>query len=407
MNSSAEYINQILEKRIGLGIIPGLERVRSVLSRFVNIHSPDFFVIQVAGTNGKGTVCSLLENYFMLCNVPCGMFTSPHIERVNERIKVNGKEINDDEFVELLKFIESIEENCTLTYFEVLTAAAIKYFVDKKIKIAILETGMGGRLDSCTAIDKDIAVITQIDMDHCHFLGDTVEKIFCEKIAIANNAKKVLMLPQPHNNLGGLYEKYLAKNSDTEQIAFIDYNRWQKTSNYPASFKKNFSLFYSVVKELDKSNLIVEHSQNVKKCAHIKVKGRIEKLKIENKRVIVDVSHNPAGIQNLVSHIEKYYPNEKFTIIFGALEDKDYYLMVDILLKIAKKMYIFSPLQAINADAKRKFADIDTNFGGLKKIECKKIYEITKDIVENNTLVCGSFKLAGDFYSVFKKNIDR
>ena len=157
-----------------------LDRVRSVIDRIVSGKIP-FKVIAVAGTNGKGSVATMLESIFRHAGIRTGLYTSPHLVYFNERFVVNGKSISDSDLLEEFQRVEEKREGVPLTFFEYGTAIAIDYFIQKNVQIAILEVGLGGRKDAVNVLDADLACITSIGTDHVKWLGNTREQIGFEK----------------------------------------------------------------------------------------------------------------------------------------------------------------------------------------------------------------------------------
>lgn len=189
MSSLASY--PYLEQAQLFGIRLGLENIQAVLEDFGNPHL-GYPVIHVAGTNGKGSVCAMLERIFRLHGFRTGLYTSPHLVDVRERIQVDGSLISEKELKELLDKIEKSEKRLkssglvggALTYFEILTIAAFLYFSRKKVALAVLEVGMGGRFDATNVVRPEVSVITTISYDHQQYLGSTLEKIAFEKAGI-------------------------------------------------------------------------------------------------------------------------------------------------------------------------------------------------------------------------------
>jgi dihydrofolate synthase / folylpolyglutamate synthase len=161
----------------------GLGRVSSV-ARALGLDEPSFRVITVAGTNGKGSTVAHLEALLRATNVSTGMFTSPHFIRYNERIRVNGVEVDDDELVRTFERIEAARGSTTLTFFEYNALAALQIFAARRVDVAVLEVGLGGRLDAVNLLDADVAVVTSIGFDHRDYLGDSLEQIGAEKAGI-------------------------------------------------------------------------------------------------------------------------------------------------------------------------------------------------------------------------------
>ena len=169
-----------------------LDRVTAMLER-LKLKPPPYKVITVAGTNGKGSCVAMLESIYWHAGYDVGTFTSPHLWRFNERIRCNGADVNDAELVELFREIDSALGSITLSYFESSAVAAFMHFARREVDVAILEVGMGGRLDATNTLDADCALIVSIDMDHMEFLGDTREAIGREKAGIVRRGKPVVI----------------------------------------------------------------------------------------------------------------------------------------------------------------------------------------------------------------------
>lgn len=195
------YLEKLHPKTIDMG----LERVRRVRDSLRL--TVDFPVITVAGTNGKGSVCAMLESIFSQASYNTGCYTSPHLLRYNERIRVNQHEISDEILCDVFAEIESARESVgtTLTYFEFGTLAAMLIFVRARVDVAILEVGLGGRLDAVNVFDTDCAILTSIDLDHMDYLGSTREAIGQEKIGIFRENKPAICAEPDIPRL--LYEK--------------------------------------------------------------------------------------------------------------------------------------------------------------------------------------------------------
>jgi len=181
----------------------GLENIRKLLAA-VGDPQKNYVKVQVAGTNGKGSVCAFLDSICREAGIEVGVFTSPHLISVTERVRIIGADISEDEFARLATFVREKAENLVAqgeletvpTYFEQVTAIALVAFAEAKVKLAILETGLGGRYDATTAANAEIAAITRIDLDHQEYLGDTIEEIAAEKAAIVREDSKVIVAHQ-------------------------------------------------------------------------------------------------------------------------------------------------------------------------------------------------------------------
>ena len=178
-------VKDILTSKEKFHIELGLERITKVLNAFENPHKK-IKCIHIAGTNGKGSVCIMLSNILTNAGYKTGLYTSPHILKYDERIKINNIDISDEDLNNLTKIVlnKADEEDVYLTEFEILTVCAFLYFAKNNADIAILETGLGGRLDATNVVQPVLSIITSIDMDHTERLGDSIEKIAYEKAGI-------------------------------------------------------------------------------------------------------------------------------------------------------------------------------------------------------------------------------
>lgn len=190
------YLETLHPKAIDLG----LDRVRSV-ARTLGLTHP-FIAITVGGTNGKGSTCAMLEAVLLAAGYRTGMYTSPHLIDYNERIRINGEIASDAQIVEQFHSIEQARGDISLTYFEFSTLAALRLFEQHGLEIAVLEVGMGGRLDAVNIVDADCSIVTSIDIDHAEWLGDTREKIAFEKAHIFRPGRPAICAdPMPPETL--------------------------------------------------------------------------------------------------------------------------------------------------------------------------------------------------------------
>lgn len=174
------------------GIKFGLKNTITLLEQLGNPHHK-FKSIHIAGTNGKGSTCSFISSILYKMNFKVGLYTSPHLVRFNERIRINGNEIEDEYLIKMVEALKKTIEEIKPTFFEVTTAIAFKYFADHKVDYAVIETGLGGRLDSTNVIIPEVSVITKVDYDHKDFLGEKLESIAFEKGGIIKSGVPVIV----------------------------------------------------------------------------------------------------------------------------------------------------------------------------------------------------------------------
>ena len=323
---------QLMEETILLG----LDRVQLVYQRLFPDGVP-FLAITVGGTNGKGSTIAFIDSIYRESKYKVGCSTSPHLIKYNERYAIDGEIVNDEVIIKAFEAIEEKREGVSLTYFEFSTLAALIIFSEAAVDIAILEVGLGGRLDSVNVVDSDVSVITNIAIDHTDYLGDTRELIGTEKAGIMRTAKPCICGDQDPPNSVLAY----AKKIDTpltlvrEQYqGEIGLEGIHQKLNAAVAIKviEAISDQFPVSKEMIKSG--IKQAQIV---------ARFEKVNVGNKTVILDVAHNPAAVQTLVNTLSDS-PMETVAI-FSALSDKN----IDDMIELASsniKHWFLVPLSA-------------------------------------------------------------
>ena len=323
---------QLMEETILLG----LDRVQLVYQRLFPDGVP-FLAITVGGTNGKGSTIAFIDSIYRESKYKVGCSTSPHLIKYNERYAIDGEIVNDEVIIKAFEAIEEKREGVSLTYFEFSTLAALIIFSEADVDIAILEVGLGGRLDSVNVVDSDVSVITNIAIDHTEYLGDTRESIGIEKAGIMRTAKPCICGDQdPPNSVLAYAKKIntpltLVKEKYQGEIGLEGVH--QKL-NAAVAIKviEAISDQFPVSKEMIKSG--IKQAQIV---------ARFEKINVGNKTVILDVAHNPAAVQTLVDTLSDS-PMETVAI-FSALADKN----IDDMIELASsniKHWFLVPLSA-------------------------------------------------------------
>lgn len=305
----------------------GLERVSEILNLFENPHL-DLKCIHVAGTNGKGSVCAMLSSILSQAGYKTGLYTSPHIFEYTERIKINGKDISQEDFSMLFEevFFKARENNIDLTEFEILTVMMFLYFKRNNTDVVVLETGMGGRFDATNVIKENLcAIITQIDLDHTDRLGKTRDLIAFEKAGIIKPNCPVI------TSMG--YEAIRDKADEMNSMFILVSPSVPEKFSEALSLKglhqiENLALVLSAAEYLFKD---IPEETILKGLEKVKHPFRFEYIKEKN--LIIDGSHNPNGIQALRENLDYFFPNMKRRFIFGALKTKDYQKMMNILFR--------------------------------------------------------------------------
>ena len=332
----ASSINTILEELYSLqrlGIKVGLEHTVQLLDQIGNPHKK-LRLIHVAGTNGKGSTCSILTKILIDHGLKVGLYTSPHLKKFNERIQINNCQISDEYIANFFNKNRATINEIKATFFETTTAMAFNYFKDQIVDYAVIETGLGGRLDSTNVIIPKVCGITSISLDHTEILGDTIEKIAVEKAGIIKQGVPTFTFEQKPNVLEILREKADKKNSNLNIIAESDIDVIKSGENgssfnyFGLEFElpligdhqvKNCVLAINISKKLLGSSFDI--SKVKKSVKTIKWPGRLEKIK--NKNMYYDVSHNVEGISSMIKTISKSYSDKKIIGLFSLKSDKN------------------------------------------------------------------------------------
>lgn len=355
----------------------GLERIQSVLNHFNNPQDSLKF-IHVAGTNGKGSTCSMLDSILREAGYKTGLYTSPHIFDYTERIKINGIDISKTDFSILFEKVSSL--NIHLTEFEILTVIMFLYFQKNNVEIVILETGMGGRFDATNVIKENLcAIITQIDLDHTDRLGKTKDEIAFEKAGIIKPNCPVI------TSMG--YESIRDRADELNSILlfsspYVSQNFVDALSLKGLHQIENLALVLTAINYLFKE---ISEETIIRGLLKVKNPCRFEYFK--DKNLIVDASHNPNGIKALRENLDYYYPNQKRRFIFGCLKNKDYKKMMEILFQEEDEVYL-NGFDYPNACSYEELAL-------ACPIESKK-YEKQTLTADKLNIICGSFYMIAD-----------
>lgn len=316
----------------------GLERIKSVASNLDLLH-PAPYVITVAGTNGKGSTCRFLEVALMKLGLKVGVYSSPHLLRYNERVRINGQLLDDQAHIDSFTEIDQ-NKTASLTYFEFSTLSALKLFKDAKLDVVILEVGLGGRLDATNIVDPNLAVITSIDIDHVAFLGDNREDIGREKAGIFRaNIPVIIGEPDcPQSILAiaqDLNSQKFQRNVDWQYEVKDGTFYWQsKTQQFDALpmplipipnagsaiatlLKTPFNVSEQVIRETLQEAQMTGRFQQLQPTDFAHFSGQKPKA-----QVIIDVGHNPHAARYLAERLQAV-KKAKIFAIFSCLEDKE------------------------------------------------------------------------------------
>ena len=396
MNDPISYLFS-LENR---GIKLGLERTKSLLKSCNNPHEK-LKCIQIAGTNGKGSVSSMISNGLHSLGYNVGLYTSPHLIHLNERIRINGNQIKNDELTQIIKKNKNNIQKNNSSFFEAMTMIAFIYFKKKKVDFSILETGLGGRLDSVTTCFPQLTIFTPISMDHKEILGDTIEKIAYEKAGIIKNNVPVFSSKQ-NKKVKNILENQAKK---------------KKTKIFYCQYKNIFKLKYLKGKHQEEnaqlaldiiSNLVpIEQQKIIYGIENTKWYGRYQILK-KNPYIIFDVGHNEDGINVFLNEYKKEKIKGKKYLIIVLQNRKS-------ITKIEKKINcIFDEI--ICSQTLSKFSMKAENlYNSIKSNKTKIIINIEKAIqninnklkLNDSLVIMGSHYLGESIKRVYKNSFDK
>jgi dihydrofolate synthase/folylpolyglutamate synthase len=323
------------------GIKLGLANMRLLLGELGDPQD-SLAILHVAGTNGKGSVCAIMESLLRTSGCRTGLYTSPHLVDFRERIRVNGEKISPEAVAEGLTRIREISSGWDRqpTYFEVVTALALLHFAAEKCQAVVLETGMGGRLDATNAVLPVVSVITSIALDHRQWLGNTLAEVAQEKAGIIKPGIPVVSAVQDPAAAEVLGEQAARLNAE---LTFVS----TPLEGVPISLrgahqKANAALAVEAVKQAGFAlgESVIPHA-----LANVYWPGRFQ---IVNQRIVLDGAHNPHAAQNLVKNWREIFGRERPIVILGALEDKEYPVIIEKLESIAEEFY-FVPVKSFRS----------------------------------------------------------
>ncbi len=397
--SDTASILAALYRRESAQIKLNLEPIQRLLLMLGNPHR-NLRCIHVAGTNGKGSVTAMLGQILIEAGYRVGMYTSPHLKRFNERIKINNIEITNRDIAGYYKKIEPHITN--QSFFEITTALAFLYFYEQKVDFAVIETGLGGRLDATNVITPLVSIITTIDYDHTNLLGKTLSAIAREKAGIIK--PNIPVLTQTQGEPLRVIQKIAAQKKAAVFYASPLKKKVSLKFLHGDFQQKNAAIAAGACRILQKQYGIVLTQKIIRSgLANTRWDGRME---FKNKYLIIDGAHNPAGIRVLTHELKKIgqKTNAKFIFVIGILRDKKYADMVRMILPLAQTIIITKPSN------ERALAPeiLQTEIKKIKNIPCKIIQKprpalrYAQKIRGKNEIivVTGSLYLVGELRSI-------
>ncbi len=391
-NSLSEWLGYI-ESIHPIEIELGLERLKTVAHR-LSLLNPEAFVFTVAGTNGKGTTTAVLAKLAEKAGKSVGWYTSPHLFNFNERVRVNGSSVTDQELVAAFDEVNKARRDVSLSYFEFTTLAALYLFASRNLDVWVLEVGLGGRLDAVNIIDPDVAVVTNIGLDHQGFLGDTVEQIAREKAGIARPARPVVIGSQEVPE--SLYETLSV-------IGAIPYRLGEQFSTENGVLMWNGGHCRNLNPSVPDTNAVTAiqawlisgfhlSDENIETAiADVKMPGRLQHVRYNNRDIIVDVGHNPhAG-----EYIARKLAPKQYHLLLGMLSDKDAKGFVDALKPVTKSVNLLD----LNVPRGLSAADFEQKLSATDELQLFGSIEQSLDFLDQHYPSEPLF-IGGSFYTV-------
>jgi len=360
------------------GINLGLDRITELLRRVGNPHLK-LKVIHIGGTNGKGSVANMVASVLQAAGYKTGIFTSPHLHKYTERYRINGEQISEERVTEILTMLKPHLDNMVLegfecpTEFEVSTAMAFCYFYEEDVDLVVLEVGMGGAIDSTNVVHPLVSVITNVDIDHMEYLGNTICEIAKTKAGIIKRGVPVVTAENKLEALGIIKDACLNNNakltivgkdvvwyeSNSSDISDIDENFMFLGQKFNVKTLKNEYLdlhlpllgehqktnaatAIAVLEELQEYGIFISADEIRRGLSSVRWPGRFEIVN-RNPVIVLDGAHNVSGVESLCSTLNKYFSKRNIVLVLGMLADKERKKIVEKLVPISKKVVVTKP----------------------------------------------------------------
>jgi len=412
-----------------------LDRMRNLLSLLGDPHTK-LHTVHIGGTKGKGSTATMLAKMLEANGYKVGLYTSPHVVHLHERIMVNSEMINETQMRDLLNRIyapvEKLSKTDPPTFFEIMTALAFMHFVDMSVDIAIVETGMGGRLDSTNVIQPQVVGITSLSIDHSQQLGNTIDLIAEEKAGIFKQGVPAVTVQQEPAAMQVLKSRAMAVNAPLSVTGSdIDFSHRFETSReygphtriclttptskfehlrvplYGKHQAINCGLALAMLDKLKSLGYKIDNDKAAEGLHKVSLAGRMEMI-YNDPRIMIDAAHNAASIKALIQAIGQNIPYDSMVVIFGCNNDKDIRGMLEALQFGADKV-IFTRSNSPKATPPEELADMYTEICGKMcqtAASLGQALQLAKSAVSKEDLICitGSFYLIGQAKMHFQPN---
>jgi len=421
MNETLSFLNSLH----AFGWKLGLANISDLLEKIGNPHQM-FKSIHIAGTNGKGSTAAILESILRQAGYRTGLYTSPHLAEVTERIKIDGKPVEFEQFSHSLMGMQNAIQAIGNTYFEAVTAVGFQCFAEAEVDVAIIEVGLGGRFDATNVITPVLSIITEIDLEHTEHLGKTRTAIAFEKAGIIKERVPCLV-QSDESEVTDVFQSVCAdKQAALSRLSEITSLRNIKITEEFSQFELSSSQgqfdhlrlalvgthqIRNAALAIAATNLLQPHFEIEREhiyagLAKVVWPGRLHKVQ-EDPRIVVDVAHNPAAIRQLVRTVPEVYDYDRLVLVVGMLKDKDTRHAADSLATIADHIIVVSPKTERALPAHELAKQFRNYSGGLKVcpgvnrgVAHAKSFAGKRDLI----LITGSHYVVGEFLESKQKS---
>ena len=410
------------------GVKLGLERTEKLLATLGDPHKV-YPVVHVAGTNGKGSTCAMIASILSKAGIKNGLYTSPHLETFRERISINNQKIDEDAAARLITTVRDAAKSLDspVTYFEFMTAMAFVHFREQEVKAAVIEVGLGGRLDSTNVVDPAVSVITSIALDHQEHLGSTIKSIAREKSGIIKADRPLILGVRDKKTVEYILDEAEAKNApvlmigrdfDNRHLGSTETGETFSFTGAGATFEKltlalagkqqvdNASVAIEAIVQLRSLGVVAGNRAVAEGVATVSCPGRFEKIG-DSPTVILDGAHNPKAAKALCHSLIERFGEGATDIVFGAMCDKDYRAMLQNLAPSAKSFTFFAPnVQRAETTQNLAAAQKDTSIPTSIASSPRDIIDLIDSAPEDGVIcITGSFYTVGELRSTLLRRI--
>ncbi|NLL13545.1 MAG: bifunctional folylpolyglutamate synthase/dihydrofolate synthase [Fibrobacter sp.] len=387
------------------GIKYDLNRITEAARRCGNPHLA-YKCFHVAGTNGKGSTCAYLESMLRVAGFKTALYSSPHLLNFEERFQIDGKIIDENQWLEVYCDLKQVADELNLTFFETTTLMAFELFKRNKVQWAVIETGLGGRLDATNIIRPEVAVITRIALDHMDLLGKDLESIASEKAGIIKSGIPAVVASSCDQQVRDIFRQTCSDiNAPLIEVSFSDaadicetasgtlFSR--KGKRYQLKMPGKFQVINALLalEAMEQASLLCDSSGAGLSKAFLP--GRFQQIFFRQKRFILDVGHNPDAAEVLVENLKKRFKKESVCIVTGIMKDKDYPGILKKYSEIADTIILSRPEVQRASMPEELMKSIPQ--GSVQALICNTIAEaLSKAVSGPHQVIC----VAGSFYTV-------